>query len=107
MKLSELTSDAQLIKITLDDEKIVEKYGETIEFWIQDRQDLDVYMNLAQLEGETDIVHLSKIVRKIVLDEKGKQILGEGKMLPFDIMIKVIEEAVKQLGNSLTQTLTT
>lgn len=104
MKLAELTATPKLIKVVLDDEKLVEKYGETIDFYIRDRQDLDVYMGLAQLEGETDIVHLSTVVRKIVLDENGKQILGEGKMLPFDIMMRVIEESVKHLGNSLAQT---
>ena len=104
MNLADLTATPKLIKIELNDAALVEKYGEVIDFYIKDRQDIDVYMGLAQLEGQTDIVALSSVVRKIVLDEKGKHILGDGKMLPFDIMMKVIEQSVKHLGNSLAQT---
>lgn len=107
MKLSELTSKPKLIKVELDDAKLVEKYGETIEFWIQDRQDLDVYMSLAQLGEGADIGDIATVVRKIVLDENAKPVLGEGKMLPFDVMMKVIEESVKHLGNLNAQTSTT
>lgn len=107
MNLSELTSKPQLVKITIDDEDIVSKYNETIDFYIYDRQNLDVYMKLTALQEASDIVALSDIVRIIVLDEAGKPILNEGKMLPFDIMMKVIQRSVKHLGNLDPQTLTT
>ena len=110
MNLSELTKEAQLIKIIIDDEKIVEKYGETIDFFMYDRQPIEVYMQLTEVskdntEGQ-NILELANVTRKVVLNEKGDPILGPNKMLPFDIMIQVITKSLEKLGNEQTQTLT-
>jgi hypothetical protein len=107
MNLSQLTAEAQLIKITIDDEKIVEKYGETIDFWMYDRQDIDVYMQLSEVDKDkSNVVELANITRKLVLTEQGEPILGPNKMLPFDIMIQVISSCLEKLGNESTQTST-
>jgi len=104
MKLQTLVSTPQLQKITIDDEAIVEKYGEEIDFYIYDRQDMDTYMSLATLGEDTSISTVAKVVSKIILTEDGNRILEDNQQLPMDMMMKVVEETVKHLGNSMTQT---
>jgi len=104
MKLQALVSTPQLQKITIDDEAIVEKYGEEIDFYIYDRQDMDTYMSLATLGEDTSISTVAKVVSKIILTEDGNRILEDNQQLPMDMMLKVVEETVKHLGNSMTQT---
>lgn len=105
MKLETLASKPQLIKIEIADEAIVKTYGETIEFWIYDRQDMDVYMTMASLSGASNnLVEVAKLVKDLIHNEDGQPILTDGQMLPMDIMVKVIEETLKRLGNSQTQT---
>jgi hypothetical protein len=104
MKLQELAVKPKLIKVLIDDAPTVEKYGEAIEFWMYDRSDLEVYFELANVDTN-NIPHLSKIVAKLVLDEKGTPIMSNGVVFPIDISVKIIEVAVQALGNSATQTL--
>lgn len=103
MKLSQLASKPQLIKITIDEDAIVEKYGEAVEFWIYDRYDMDVYMQLLNTE-ESDIKKLTDVVKDMLFDEDANKIITEGEVLPADILIKVIEKTVSHLGNGMTQT---
>lgn len=103
MKLSQLASKPQLIKITIDEETLVEKYGEVVEFWIYDRYDMDVYMQLLNTE-ESDIKKLTDVIKDMLFDEDGKKIITDGEVLPADILIKVIEKTVSHLGNGMTQT---
>lgn len=105
MKLSALAAKPQLIPVIVDDEAIVKKYGETLEFYIYDRQDMDTFMKLATMEGEEDMSVLGDVVQKMILDEKGNPIVKDGNVLPVDVMLKVIEKTVRYLGNSVTQTL--
>ena len=47
LKLTQLASKPQLIKITLDTKEIQEKYGDSLEFWILDRQPIDQFIKMA------------------------------------------------------------
>jgi len=104
MKLAELASKPQLVPVTIDDKAVVAKYGEPLEFFIYDRQDMDTFMKLARLEGEEDVSVLSEIVSAMILDENGEKIIQGDNTLPTEIMLKVIETTVRYLGNSVTQT---
>lgn len=104
MKLQQLAAKPKLIKAVIDDEKTIEAYGEEVEFWMYDRADLDTYFELANVDDK-NFATLAKIVSKLVLDEKGEPILKDGNVLPIDLSVKIIEIAVKALGNSVTQTL--
>lgn len=103
MKLSQLAAKPQLIQMSIDDEAMVEKYGEAVDFWMYDRYDMDVYLNLLNTE-EKDVKKLTDIVKDLLLDENGKQLLEQGEILPTDILMKVVEKVVGQLGNSAAQT---
>jgi hypothetical protein len=97
MKLNQLAAKPQLIEIKIDDEIIVKEYGEPIEFYTWDRQPLETFMKLANAQGQ-DTGKLVEVVRTLILDENGKQIIEGDKMLPSHLLVKVIEKIVERLG---------
>lgn len=104
MKLKSLAKKPELVKVTLDTEALVERYGEPIDFWIYDRYDMDLYLKLMN-NDEKDFAGLSKVIKEMVMDEDGSKIFADGEIIPADILTKMVEEVIAQLGNSITQTL--
>lgn len=102
MKLAQLASKPTLVKITIEDEATLKEYGEAIEFYMYDRQDMNSFMKMASLT-ENDIAGITEMVADLVLDEKGNKILVDGVSLPMTVMLKVVEAAVNSLGNSVSQ----
>jgi hypothetical protein len=96
MKLSELSQKPELLKITIDSEHIVEKYKEELEFWVYDRQPLDVFSRLANADS-ADTSHLIILLKDLILDEDGKPVIADDRVLPMDVMV----EAVKLIGERL------
>jgi hypothetical protein len=106
MKLETLAAEPQLQKITIEDDVIMETYGEAIEFWVYDRQDMKTFFQLASIEGDDSLEKMADIIKDIIYTEDGKPVLNESTVLPTPVMIKVVEGVVNNLGNSITQTLT-
>jgi hypothetical protein len=107
MKLEALAATPTLRKITIDDENIVKKYGETLDFYIYDRYDMELYLKLASMSGSGDdnVQNLFVLIKDLICDEKGNKIVSGNKILPTDIMVKVVEETLKNLGNTQGQIL--
>lgn len=103
MDLKKLATKPNLEKITLDQQTIVDLYGEPLEFYMYDRQDLPTYLRLAQLKD--DQFEMFELIKHLILDEQGKAVLQDGEMLPVDVMVKVLEAAIQKLGNAQPQTL--
>jgi hypothetical protein len=97
MKLSQLTAKPQLIDVHLDDEETIKEFGEAIEFWTWDRQPMDVFMKLANATGN-DTAGIIGIVRTLILDDKGKEILKDDAMLPTHVLMKAIGKVTELLG---------
>ena len=97
MKLSQIASKPQLIKLIIDDEDTIKEFNEAIEFWTWDRQPLDTFMELATVTNK-DTKEMIKIVRTLILDESGAPILSNDNMLPTHILMKVISKVVEILG---------
>ena len=97
MKLSQLTAKPQLIDIHIDDEDTIKEFGEPIEFWTWDRQPMDTFMKLANSSGN-DISNIIGVVRTLILDEKGKEILKDDAMLPTHVLMKAIAKVTELLG---------
>ena len=97
MKLTQLASKPQLIKLTLDDKIIVEEFGDELEFWIYDRQPVEEFIKLATASQE-DYGQLINMVNQLVLDEDGKKIIQDGLSLPNKVMMAVIGSVVERLG---------
>ena len=101
MELNTLAKKPQLIKVSVDNPVVVKAYGESVDFWMWDRQELPTYLKLAQIKDNHE--QLFEILKDLVLDSAGKPILGDN-LLPPDIMVPVIEAAVAHLGNVKPQT---
>ena len=97
LQLTQLASKPQLIKITLDKPEIVERYGDSLEFWIYDRQPIDQFIKMATL-GADNYGDMIRMVNDLVLDETGAPVLKPGESLPNDVMMTVIAQVVERLG---------
>ena len=64
MKITQLAAKPKLIKIKLSNKDLVKRYNEEIEFHTWDRQPIDTFMELANVNSDEgkpgDIVHLVK-----------------------------------------------
>jgi hypothetical protein len=99
MKLSQLAAKPQLVKITLDSAEIVQEYGEPVEFYTWDRQPLEVFMKLAN-SSSADGASMINIVRTMILNEDGTQIITDEHMLPTNILVEAISRLTATLGKS-------
>ena len=97
MKLSQLTAKPQLIDVIIDDEDTVKEFGEAITFFTWDRQPMDVFMKLASATSG-DTINIINIVRTLILDEKGQEILQDDAMLPTHVLMKAIAKVTDILG---------
>jgi hypothetical protein len=97
MKLSQLCSEPQLIELKLDDKDTVKEFGEPVVFYTWDRQPMEVFMRLANIEQKNtgDIIN---IVKTLILDEEGKPVLSDKNMLPTAVLMKAIAKVTEQLG---------
>lgn len=97
MKLSQLAAKPQLIKLALDDAETVKEFGEPVEFCTWDRQPLDTFMKLANTSQE-NMADMIDVVRTLILDDNGKQIINKENMLPTNLLVKAISKIVETLG---------
>lgn len=102
MKLKELAAKPKLELIKVDTPQIVEMYGEPLEFWMWDRQDIPTYLKLAQIKEDSTAIF--NVVKDIVMDETGQPVLNDGEQLPIEVMVPVLEAAINHLGNNIPQT---
>mgnify|MGYP003343812111 CR=1 FL=1 len=97
MKLSQLTAKPQLIEVSIDDEETLNEFKEPITFYTWDRQPMDVFMKLANIAND-ETGSIIGIVRTLILDEKGKEILKDNAMLPTHVLMKAITKVTEILG---------
>lgn len=99
-KLSEIAALPQLVRITIDDAELVAQYGagEPIEFWVYDRQPLEMFMRLATLRPE-NTSDLIAAVSELILDENGDRVISEGRVLPMPLLTAAAERVSTFLGN--------
>jgi hypothetical protein len=97
MKLSQLAAKPQLIRIELDTPEIVEQYQDTLEFWVYDRQDMDVFVKLATLDVN-NFEKLTSLVNAMILDEAGAPVVKDGLTLPSDVLMAAIQKVIEILG---------
>ena len=97
MKLTQLTAKPQLVLVKIDDEETIQEFNEPLEFYTWDRQPLDVFMKLASVDKDTTN-NIIEIVRTLILDEHGKEILTNDSMLPTHVLMKAITKVTELLG---------
>ena len=97
MKLSQICSEPQLVEIKLDDKEIVKQYGEALVFHTWDRQPMEIFMRLANVD-QKNTGELINVVKGLILDEEGKPMLTDKNMLPTSVLMKAIAKVTEQLG---------
>lgn len=99
MKLAQLAAKPQLVKITIDDPEITQRFSnsEPIEFYTWDRQPLSQFMSLAALDT-TDTVSLLNAVRTMILDDTGQEIITEENVLPGPVLMTAMAKITETLG---------
>jgi len=103
MKLTQLASKPQLECVSIDDADIVEQYGEPLEFYMYDRQDMETFMSMASIDQENQS-EILKLISNLVYDADGKRIITDEVSLPIPVMTRVIQKVVSRLGNLQSQT---
>lgn len=97
IKINQIASKPQLVKVILNDELTVAELGDELEFWTWDRQPLDKFMKLAQVRQDRPD-EIIEVVKDLILDEEGKVVITKEVMLPTQILIRVIQKVVETLG---------
>lgn len=97
MKINQLAAKPQLVKLELDAPELVEAFGEVIEFWTWDRQPLDTFMKLASA-NQQDYAKMLDVVRTLILDEEGRQVIQGENTLPSKVLIAAVAKIVELLG---------
>lgn len=97
MNLKDLANKPQLVKLTVDKPDLIEKYGDALDFYIYDRQPLEVFGRLANADKE-NFSDVAILVSTLILDEQGNSIIEDGAELPFDVLTEVITMVSEHLG---------
>ena len=97
MELGQLAQKPQLVKLTIDEKTIVEKYGDALEFYMYDRQPLDVFAKLANFD-QNDPGSVIHILQTVILNKDGEAVMKDGLQLPMDVMTECIKVASDKLG---------
>lgn len=100
MKITELASVPKLIEISLDTDELLEKYGEPITFHTYDIVGLNTYFEFFNARTDGQYEQLDKMIKKLILDEKGKPALKDNEDLPIDIAAAAINKIGEILGKS-------
>jgi|TARA_R110000744_G_scaffold9768_1_gene31112 hypothetical protein len=97
MKLKDLATKPQLIEVEITNEKIVEKYGDSVSFFIQDKIPLEQYTKMAALD-HSDVGQLIDMMKDLILDENGLPVMVDGNILPMDVLNAAVEKVTESLG---------
>lgn len=95
--LTQLAALPQLIKITLSDPAVIEKYGDELEFYIYDRQPIEKFIKIATTMN-TDYTSAVGLMNDLILDAEGRAVCVDGRVLPSDVMSLAIQKVIEQLG---------
>jgi hypothetical protein len=97
LKLTQLAAKPTLVRIELSDDEIQKQYGDSLEFWIWDRQPMSQFVRLATVH-QNNFGEMVELVNSMVLDEEGNQIAQGDLIFPTDVMMKIINRVVETLG---------
>lgn len=90
----------------MDDQEIIETYGEAIEFHMLDQMSISTYFEFYRLQQEQDSEKLNDLLRKIVLKEDGTPALTEEEIFPVDLTLGLLVKINDFLGKSKAKTST-
>ena len=99
MDLKQLATKPQLVKVVLDDKEIIAEYNEPLEFYVNDKQPLEQFIQFASASQDpNNYGQMIDFCTALILDAEGNPVMGEGLVLPNSIMMKCVNKVVEQLG---------
>ena len=100
MNIKKFASVPTLIEIKLDNEELVSKYGEPITFYTYDVVGMSTYFEFFNARSNSEFAALDKMMKALILDDKGNKVLAENEDLPVDIAAAAIAKIGDILGKS-------
>jgi len=100
MNIKEFASKPTLIEIIIDDQDLVEKYGEPITFFTYNIVRMSTYFDFFNARSKSEFNNLDKMMKSMILDKDGNQVLADDEDLPIDIAAAVINKIGEILGKS-------
>lgn len=97
MKLSQLAAKPQLIEIVMDDEDTIRAFGEPLTFHTWDRQPLDIFIRLANVDANNQ-GSIIELVKTLILDESGQPVITGDVTLPTSVLMRAITRVTDLLG---------
>lgn len=97
IKINQIASKPQLIKLVLSDDETKQALGDELEFYTWDRQPLDKFMKLAKVQQDNP-EEIIAIVKDLILDEEGNVVIKDDVMIPTPILVRIIQKVVETLG---------
>lgn len=97
MKLQDLASKPKLVRVTISEKEIVDKYGEELEFFINDRLPIQEYTKLASIKSD-DAIGMYEALRNLILNEDGKPVMDDDAVLPMDVLNAAVIKVTESLG---------
>ena len=100
MDISTLAKKPKLVEIEITDSDLVERYGETLTFWIMDELGIDSYFKFYRLQQEQKTSELNELLRDMIRKADGSPALGPDEVLPVDLVLGVLVGVNDFLGKS-------
>ena len=98
MNIKDYESKPELIEIVLDDKELIERYGEPITFHTYNIVRMSIYFDFFNARSNNEFSNLDKMMKAMILDKDGKQVLADDEDLPIDIAAAAINKIGEILG---------
>ena len=106
MNIKKFATTPKLVEIKINDADIVERYGEEITFYTYDVVAMSTYFEFFNARSTSQFDNLGKIMKQLILDDKGQPALADDEDLPIDIAAAAINKLGEILGKSQSKTST-
>jgi hypothetical protein len=100
MNITEIAKTPELEEVILDDQEIVDAYGEKISFWMFDNVGINTYFDFFKFQSTQDGEALMAVLRKVILTPDGEPALKESDVLPMDVVLAAMSKISEHLGKS-------
>lgn len=107
MDISKLAKKPELIKLTISEQDIIERFGEPITFYIKDQFGITDYFNFYKLQKQENDELLNELLRRIILKEDGSPAINDGETLPVSVTLAILMNISDFLGKSDTKATST
>ena len=98
-------SDIRLTEIVLDDPIVIKYFGEPVTFYIKSDLSVITYFSVYQYQEKGITNELMLIIRTIILNQDGSQLLNENETLPTIIVPYIVRAITEQLDQVRNQDL--